>query len=246
MPSLRYLRLDCEHGSLQDKVHIEEISSSINRLSSRIYQLKLQCCCKLVACGIMKTLSSVEDLRIMERGHLSCLVLVIANSKEYIYLPKMRILQVESCPGRFKELVKDLSRLLKARGKESKMALSRCDAVPIERLLIQMDWAACGRSCCWYLYRVRKRHVDKALLNMSCCWPHFSVIDVQSGKSKDGRITMKAHAVAAGTLIDLNFLYPEEQWYESAYINERYHRILENSSFQELYVDTDWLQVIYY
>ena len=234
-PLLVEVWLFCEksrshHGSTST----EEISSLIDRSSCRIRYLSLQCCCDEAARKIIKTLSSVEDFDTEERGLLSHLVRDIANAKEYIYLPKMRVFEVKSCPRRFIEVIENLYRLLEARGKESGIAPSSRNFVPLERLMIRVDWVEC--DCCSVFFALTcnngRRCFDRALLDMFS-WPSFSVTDVRSDKSNDGSITMKARALAAGTQIELTFYYPEGLG-NSIYGNERYHRILEHSLLQEL------------
>jgi hypothetical protein len=236
-PLLDQLWLYCEPSSHYE-VSTEEISSLIDRSLCRISFLALRCCCECnkTACEIMKALASVEVFSAEEYGGDSSLVMYyIGNLDRHIFLPNMRRLKVDTCRGRFGSVVGNISRILEARGKESGIALSSGNMVPLERLTIRMDWGRCGRSGCCPPYALEyyrgRIPLDKAVLDMFS-WPSFSITNIQSYKSQDGSITMKACALAAGTPINLTFYYPKGLDDE----NERYHRILEHSLLQELYV----------
>ena len=202
-PFLERLLLDSQYLGISDAVACrKEITSLIGRSSCRIRQLTLESCFGEIARCLTYTLVGVEELYIMDFGQIPRIVRYIADRT---YLPKMRVFQVDCCPGCFRGLVADLSRLSKARSKESTES-STCDIAPLERLKIRVGWD-CEEPCCTAFNCGSRTQIVSALQAISS-WPSFSVTDVHSDQSNKWSITLNARALAAGTLIDLTFYRP--------------------------------------
>jgi hypothetical protein len=222
LPFLEHLWLDCRYflrNPTEPDACQQEISSFIDRSLCRIRQLTFQSFFGKVARSIMKTLASVEELYVKDLGLYPRIVLDIADFGDY--LPKMRVLQVNCCSAYFGGLV-DFSLLLKVRSKES-TALSTWDTVPLERLTIRVDWGNCSHGCCVEFPGTRFGNTLQAMTS----WPSFSVTHVHGYQSNKQSITLNARALAAGTLIDLTFYFPNSYYF---FIEEyrKYHSILDS------------------
>ena len=222
---LDYQYLDEDGLAPESEACGKELLSLVDRSSCRIRQLILESCCDGRAHTIMKTLASVEEFYIVDLVQLSGIVRDIADSDGCIYLPKMRALHVKCCPGHFGMLVADLSHLLKVRSKESTV-LSTLDTAPLESLTIRVDWGNCVEPCCVPNRSESRTQVDGALQAMSS-WPSFSLTNVHRNQSNKRSVTLKVHALAAGTLIDLTLYYPN---WDNRFIEEhrRCHSVLDN------------------
>ena len=137
LPLLEHLWLDyCNCSNDNSDACQKEMTSLIDRSSCRIRQLTLECFFGKVARRIMKTLANVEEFYIK---HLVLHPRIVRKIAYSFYMPKIRVLQVNCCPGCFWGIAADLSRRLEVRSRES-TTLSAWDTVPLERLTIRVDW----------------------------------------------------------------------------------------------------------
>ena len=178
-PLLEHLSLPYDCGTFFDPVSCREgLSFLIGRSSCHIRKLTLKCRDDELARNIMIALASVEELYIENQKIAPCLVRVIANSNNGIYLPNMQALNVTICAGGFEELVAELYCLLKVRSKGSVMTLSSRSIVPLERLTIQIEWGDCDGACCQVFYD-ESRTLDSSLEVMSN-WPLSMFIAIKA------------------------------------------------------------------
>ena len=94
---LEHLWLDyCNCSNDNSDACQKELSSLIDRSSCRIRQLTLECFFGKVARRIMKTLANVEEFYIK---HLVLHPRIVRKIAYSFYMPKIRVLQVNCCPG---------------------------------------------------------------------------------------------------------------------------------------------------
>ena len=149
-PSLEHLWVDWYPMYSKKRYHplifIEELSSFIRRSSCYIRRLTLQDCEFRLLPGLMKLLSSVEELCVKTTvaGRGSFLVEHITQINEGVCLPNLRELEVTCLRGRGddEKLMTAMSRLLKTRSEESRLISVTREDVPLEptRVRISMSF----------------------------------------------------------------------------------------------------------
>lgn len=171
----------------------------------------------------METLASVEELYVKNLSSFPNIIWVISNR---MYLPKMQVLQVDCCPGCFGKLAADLSHLLEVRSKESTVLLAWATA-PLERITIRVDWIKRDGPCRAALSCESRTQLVESALQVMSTWPSLSVTNVHRDQSNKQSISLIVHALAAGTLINLAFYYPNSD--SDDFMEEycRCHSILE-------------------
>ncbi|KAF8337191.1 hypothetical protein F5887DRAFT_1244740 [Amanita rubescens] len=141
-PCLENIQVGCIGNHVdEEETYTRPISSLICRSSCQIRRLAIFYCGITESRMIMKALTSVEQLSIMD---FPCIIQSILGFDLCTYLPKLRVLQV-TChqsidPERDGEqLVAKTSRFLEACHEESRSALSR-DTAPLEKLALWLNW----------------------------------------------------------------------------------------------------------
>ncbi len=176
---------DLDTYALRD--YKEELSSFLHRSSCHVRHLTLQSCDIDVAEDIMVSLASVEELCIKEAPEaglgilLSCIIRGVAAPDGVVCLPNLRVLRVPCCLGQFGYAIIDADSLLKARNKESGSvpATSSTNIVPLEKVVVTVDWKHCWSSGCNVFDKGSTREIDR-VLDISSCFGSW-----RSGRSHD-------------------------------------------------------------
>ncbi|KAF8347422.1 hypothetical protein F5887DRAFT_31009 [Amanita rubescens] len=139
-PLLEHLHI---HGHIEVGIpqHIEpyerEIVSLIQRSSCHIRRLAFESYCSTEEMRVvMKALDSVEELSI-DACPLIPIIQEITGLDDYIYLPKLQVLQVtRNVWSHVEKIVASFSQLLEARGMG--LPLASQDIVPLEKLVLRL------------------------------------------------------------------------------------------------------------